>query len=92
MAANYDAFTGRLTLYLDEWPLAPSDQFIARHLKASAAIGPVIQAGPLRIGADRTGPRAAATRFEKPGNRFNRRIQDARISKSALTAKGALDN
>ena len=29
-----------------------------------------------------------AARFEKPGNRFNERIQNVRIVKSALTAKG----
>jgi N,N-dimethylformamidase len=87
VAASYDADAGTLRVFLQEKPYAPGDQLTARNLVATAEVGGVPQAGPLRIAAVRNGPGAAKAAFEKPGHNFNGRIQDVRISNLALDAE-----
>ncbi len=87
VAVSYDAETGKAQLHLREKPFAPGDQFTARELTAEKSIASIVHQGPFRIAALRNGKGAAKARFEKPGEVFNGRIQDVRISTQVLKAE-----
>ena len=87
VAVSYDAEAGKAHLFLQEKPFAPGDQFTARELTAEKSVASIVHKGPLRIAALRNGKGAANARFEKPGDGFNGRIQDVRISTQTLKAE-----
>jgi hypothetical protein len=84
VAASYDADSGMLSVHLQEKPYAAGDQLTARNLVATAKADGIPHAGPLRIAAVRNGPGAAESKLEKPGQNFNGRIQNFRISMMRL--------
>ena len=87
VAVNYDADAGKATLFLQDKPYAPGDQFTARNLSAEKSFASISHQGSLRIAAARGGKGAAMAKFDKPVDVFNGRIQDVRIANNAFSAE-----
>lgn len=86
VVASYDAATATASVRLIEEPFSPGDQFTARDLSAFGETPEPPHEGPLRVAAVRNGEGAAMAQREKPGNGFNGRIQDVRITNVTLSA------
>lgn len=77
--ASFNADSKKISVSLRDVPMSTGDRVTAQSLCASETCEYVKQYGPLRIAAVRDGAGAVNSRYEKPAQVFNGRIQDIRI-------------